>query len=679
MKSSLRLTDSRRIVWLDLEAVRGALARSVLKLAILGLCFAPGALLAATFYVRTDGNDANSGTANSPSGAWRTIQKAAISMAAGDAAIVANGNYPETVTTGANGTPNSRITFRAQSTNVVVTSFIVNKAYNTIEGFTVTGESPSIDASLLVNTGGDYVNVISNVFQGSRIGVYQLYAYIYATNIKNITASGNKFLNGWGHSVVLASGGGHVISNNVFSNPNGYDAIRVFSTNITIVANTFTNWESKPLTSGPLKVGATYYFLSLGSPAEMDWSNVGCRKYYQLGSNYTFTATGTTPKSWGNAVIASAGNQLLYAGVKNPPLVVGKKYYFDFIYLPQWDDFSNVQDSPTRLTGIGNCWTATGTTPTAWGYAVLGAGSNIILTNGQSLVVGQKYYFISGDGNPNFDNVGAQPLSSYLAGEAYYFTATNTTPISWGAGTVVDNANHPDIIQSFQNGAVGTVPPDYPAWDLVFERNLVVDCGVQLGNVTDDGSFGNIKRWTFRNNLFVRVSNALNLYAPGFSFYNNTFYRCAAVSGMVVIWGVSGAGTARDLTVYNNIIAECGVPTRANSGWYGGDAAANQVMDYNLVVGTGTGTTKSGFNEVHGINGRDPLFVNPVAGDFRLQASSPCRGTATNLSSRFTTDFNGTKRGTVWDMGAFAFVGTNEAPVIGPSAPENVRQVGVTP
>ena len=55
----------------------------------------------ATYYVRTDGNNANAGTTNSAAGAWRTIDWAADHVGAGDTVRAQNGTYPEVVTAGA--------------------------------------------------------------------------------------------------------------------------------------------------------------------------------------------------------------------------------------------------------------------------------------------------------------------------------------------------------------------------------------------------------------------------------------------------------------------------------------------------------------------------------------------------------------------------------------------------
>jgi len=59
-----------------------------LGLVVLLLCAT--APLAATFYVATNGNDSNSGSSSQP---WRTLQKAANTVRAGDVVLVANGSY----------------------------------------------------------------------------------------------------------------------------------------------------------------------------------------------------------------------------------------------------------------------------------------------------------------------------------------------------------------------------------------------------------------------------------------------------------------------------------------------------------------------------------------------------------------------------------------------------------
>lgn len=51
--------------------------------------------LATDYYVRTDGNDANNGRSNSPSGAWRSVTKCIRSVGAGDRCLIGDGTYTE--------------------------------------------------------------------------------------------------------------------------------------------------------------------------------------------------------------------------------------------------------------------------------------------------------------------------------------------------------------------------------------------------------------------------------------------------------------------------------------------------------------------------------------------------------------------------------------------------------
>lgn len=227
---------------------------------------------------------------------------------------------------------------------------------------------------------------------------------------------------------------------------------------------------------------------------------------------------------------------------------------------------------------------------------------------------------------------------------------------------------HPDFFQSFATGAPG------PIQNNLIENNICIggndtdpDDDVQLGNMEDQGETGIVGNFTFRNNLFINVSRTINVYPDGFKFYNNTFYRCAGYYGATspsnfpIIYDNAGTkGKANNLEIINNIFFECGTASSATKGWYAGRAGTGLIANYNLVVGIGAGTTKTGFRtagqEVNGINGLVPLFTNADGVDFSLLPNSPAIGTGMPLNGQFTLDINGAVRGSAWDIGAYAYL-----------------------
>ena len=86
-----------------------------------------------TYYVSTSGSDSDLGTALQP---WRTIQKAANSMAAGDTTIVTAGDYAERVHVTISGAAGAPIAYQAEGT-VTMNGFTVNANYITVEGFDI--------------------------------------------------------------------------------------------------------------------------------------------------------------------------------------------------------------------------------------------------------------------------------------------------------------------------------------------------------------------------------------------------------------------------------------------------------------------------------------------------------------------------------------------------------------
>src|ERR1051325_1309053 len=98
---SVRLSDARRVLF------------------GLAVVLWSSSALARDYYVATTGNDTNAGTIAQP---FRTIQKAASVMVAGDTANIRGGIYRELVRPANSGTPGAPITFQPFNDEAVVIS-----------------------------------------------------------------------------------------------------------------------------------------------------------------------------------------------------------------------------------------------------------------------------------------------------------------------------------------------------------------------------------------------------------------------------------------------------------------------------------------------------------------------------------------------------------------------------
>ncbi|WNG23559.1 hypothetical protein F0U62_05590 [Cystobacter fuscus] len=114
-------------------------------------------------------------------------------------------------------------------------------------------------------------------------------------------------------------------------------------------------------------------------------------------------------------------------------------------------------------------------------------------------------------------------------------------------------------------------------------------------------------------------------------FDNNTVVN-SAHEGLYFF--CSGLGT---LTFANNLVAGAPTPYAANGGT---TACVKSLTGPNLLT---SNLSAAG-------------FVNPAAGDFHLQATSPAVGAGVNLSGVVDFDYDGVARGSVpYDLGAFAW------------------------
>ncbi len=164
-------------------------------------------LCATTFYVRTDGNDANDGLADNSTRALRTIQKGVDKMRGGDVLIVGNGTYNTSgliYIDGKSGTAAQRTIIKAQNrwgakirtANLYGAIEVRNSSYITIQNFDVGHQFPT-DGSKNQGSGiqsfdSDYVNVLDNYVHDCGCGGISFREGDYATIQGNVTRDNAK-------------------------------------------------------------------------------------------------------------------------------------------------------------------------------------------------------------------------------------------------------------------------------------------------------------------------------------------------------------------------------------------------------------------------------------------------------------------------------------------------------
>jgi hypothetical protein len=254
------------------------------------------------------------------------------------------------------------------------------------------------------------------------------------------------------------------------------------------------------------------------------------------------------------------------------------------------------------------------------------------------------------------------------------FGWNNTVSFNEYAHATYTSGNHPDFIQTFGDNYDS-------ATNIVIEGNYVHDAVTQLCHLERTHDAADIHTFVFRNNVFANIESMGFTYVPHTKFYNNVFYRVGYGNGdgaMILGWSVNypdgGGATSNELK--NNVFLECGTsPGSATKGWWYVNTARGGALtvlsDYNYFGGTGY-AAKTGFPDVHAVNGGDPKLAS--TNTFTLLAGSPLIDAGTNLTS-FTTDKAGNTRpaGSAWDIGAYELIGGGAlAP---PSKPAWLQQV----
>jgi len=160
----------------------------------------------ATFYVRSDGSDGNSGLTNDPGGAWRTIGYAAAHVAAGDTVRVQAGTYVEVASPIVSGTSGNTVTLVADGAVTTCGMAFNSRSYIRVIGFTM---DPS--------TGGCTANSSIVVITGTNTGLEFWNNTLQNTDANALIADINERCN----SCIII--GGHI--QNIGNHPGSYNAI----------------------------------------------------------------------------------------------------------------------------------------------------------------------------------------------------------------------------------------------------------------------------------------------------------------------------------------------------------------------------------------------------------------------------------------------------------------------
>jgi len=447
----------------------------------------------------------------------------------------------------------------------------------------------------------------------------------------------------------------------------------------------------------------TYYVRKDGNDSNTGTSNTSTGAWLTLGKSVTVAMPGDTivlgVGEWEELITTvrhgQSGNPIVWTGQGDTTKLGGITALHDYIHI------KNAHVGPIgTFAGTVNFGSSTLNNNKAVTVGNYGLAENILFTRttGQQSGVAPNRYLYTGPvgviwRNCRFLNaaggaipaLGVQGVNCIVEG-CYFSSSAGADSIGlFGRNNIIRNNKwerwsrpigstlHVDIFQAFSSNGETSIGH-------IIENNVFLDCfpGCQWGHVEDQALSDNVRDWTFRNNVVIRMAAPLTVYAKDFKIYNNTFYLSATEQSIAILIRASfDRGRAERTRIFNNIFYKGGnVPTSGGAGYYGfyrntnfantltADPIAEFFGDNNLVIGVGTGLVKTGTwtsygANANGLNGVDPLFVFDgdvtSENDLRLQAGSPAIGAALPLNDTFTTDASGVVRGTSWDIGAYEY------------------------
>lgn len=285
----------------------------------------PGSAAGNTYYVSPTGNDSNPGTQAQP---WKTIQKAANTVTAGDTVYVQSGTYDERVSISASGTSSVPILFQGQGT-VTLNGFVFTGNYIQIKGFTI--QVITCSAAKGKNYGIEVDGTGSNfLIENNRIIMMPLGGIYTSPQTSNGMIQNNYFENNVENSIEL-HGQNHLIQGNEINGaiqknsscgPKGDDAngIWLFGTGHVVRGNYIHDIHyTANVTDAHMDCFQTFGGWESGDPArntniliEQNYCEaLGWRTADETGSGFTVEDTSSTDNTYAHGIIFR--NNLVFA------------------------------------------------------------------------------------------------------------------------------------------------------------------------------------------------------------------------------------------------------------------------------------------------------------------------------------------------------------------------------